>query len=158
MRTDIDAGKENIIEQLRNGVPQATICSEFRCKPETLRTRLQAWGVSHLHNEPRRGRPRPWAWKPATDFLKEDIATNIHRLKHRLWRDGLKPMHCEECGWNRRAANGRLPLELHHISGNKCDNRLENLIILCTNCHSLKDNHRGLSKGKNKRVVHLEQD
>jgi hypothetical protein len=59
-------------------------------------------------------------------------------------------MHCEECGWNKRAADGRLPLELHHVNGNKQDNLLENLVILYPNCHSLKDNHRGLSKRKNR--------
>ncbi|HKP51497.1 MAG TPA: HNH endonuclease [Chloroflexia bacterium] len=56
-------------------------------------------------------------------------------------------MQCEECGWARRAVDGRLPLELHHMNGNRYDNRLENLIVLCPNCHSLKDNHRGLNKG-----------
>lgn len=150
MRTDIDTQKERIIEQLHNGVPQAAICAEFGCKPETLRRRLQAWGVSHLNNEPGRGRLRPWSWKPSTNYLKADTKTNVHRLKQKLWRDGLKPRHCEECGWNRQAPDGRLPLELHHVNGDKLDNRLENLSILCPNCHSLKDNHRGLSKGKNK--------
>ena len=33
--------------------------------------------------------------------------------------------------------------ELHHINGNRSDNRLENLIILCPNCHSQTTNFRG---------------
>ena len=35
-----------------------------------------------------------------------------------------------------------IPLELHHINGNKFDNRIENLQILCPNCHSFTDNYR----------------
>jgi hypothetical protein len=65
------------------------------------------------------------------------------KLKRRLFKEKIKPQHCEECGWKKISTDGRLPLELHHINGNKKDNCLENLIILCPNCHSLKLNHRG---------------
>jgi hypothetical protein len=150
LRTDIDNSKEAIIDRLLGGAQQSVICAEFGCKPETLRKRLSIWGVDHLKNPAGRGKTKPWAWKSATTHLQENAATNVHRLKLKLWMDGLKPLHCEECGWNRRAADGRLPLELHHVNGNKSDNRLENLVILCPNYHALKDNHRGLSKRKGK--------
>jgi hypothetical protein len=153
MRTDIDEVRDWVIQQLEAGVSQRTISTTLKCKPDTLKRRLRAWGVDHLHNRPGRGRPRPWSWRHSTQYLKEDFATNIHRLKLKLWRDGMKPMECEECGWNRRAADGRLPLELHHVNGDELDNRLDNLIILCPNCHSLKDTHRGLNKGKKKRIL-----
>jgi hypothetical protein len=65
------------------------------------------------------------------------------KLKKRLFKEKLKPQHCEECGWKKKTPDGRLPLELHHINGNGKDNRLKNLIILCPNCHSLKSNYRG---------------
>ena len=66
-----------------------------------------------------------------------------YKLKKRLFSAGLKARKCEECGWAKSAADGRIPLELHHINGNGRDNRLYNLLILCPNCHSLKPNHRG---------------
>ncbi len=71
-----------------------------------------------------------------------------HTLKNRLFKENIKPKHCEQCGWAQEALNGRLPLELHHINGNARDHRLKNLIILCPNCHSLKDNYRGLNRKK----------
>ncbi len=65
------------------------------------------------------------------------------KLKKRLFLLGLKPRFCEECGWAKHSIDGRLPLELDHINGDRHDNRLENLRVLCPNCHSLKPTHRG---------------
>lgn len=76
-----------------------------------------------------------------------------HKLKVRLFKAGIKIKRCEECGWAKKAEDGRIPLELDHINGDSHDNRLENLRILCPNCHSLKSTHRGLNSKKNGLVV-----
>lgn len=70
------------------------------------------------------------------------------KLKRRLFNEGLKKKVCEECGWARYTSDGYLPLELDHINGDRHDNRIENLRVLCPNCHSLKPTHRGRNKGK----------
>lgn len=60
-------------------------------------------------------------------------------LKEKLYRNGLKERKCEICGlteWNGK----EIILQLHHINGDNKDNRLENLQILCPNCHSQTDN------------------
>lgn len=36
-----------------------------------------------------------------------------------------------------------IPLEVHHIDGNRLNNRKENLKLLCPNCHSITDNYKG---------------
>ena len=51
-----------------------------------------------------------------------------------------------------------LVLQLHHINGNNTDNRLENLMFLCPNCHSITENFagRGLKNKKEKTIISKE--
>lgn len=47
----------------------------------------------------------------------------------------LRGRKCEKCGlteWLDQPIN----LEIHHVNGDRSDNSLENLILLCPNCHS----------------------
>ena len=82
------------------------------------------------------------------DVLVLNSHYGLYQLKKRLFRLGLKKAVCEECGWAQVSSDGRIPIELDHINGDRYDNRLENLRILCPNCHSLKPTHRGRNKGR----------
>ncbi len=69
-------------------------------------------------------------------------ATSRTHLKARLISAGLKENRCEVCGivdWQGKPLN----MELHHINGDGEDNRLENLQLLCGNCHAQTDNWGG---------------
>lgn len=79
-------------------------------------------------------------------LMVEDSDAQSHKLKLRLFDEGMKFPKCELCGWSERSVDGRIPIELDHINGNHRDNRLENLRILCPNCHSLQATHRGRNK------------
>ena len=76
-----------------------------------------------------------------------------HKLKKRLFADGLKQPQCELCGWAELSKDGRVPLELDHINGDRYDNRLVNLRILCPNCHSLQPTHRGRNMRRRDGVI-----
>lgn len=52
----------------------------------------------------------------------------------------LKQYKCEICGISEWLGNP-ITLQLHHINGNPLDDRLENLQILCPNCHSQTDSY-----------------
>ena len=80
------------------------------------------------------------------EILRKNSHFGLYRLKLRLFRLGLKERRCEECGWAQMSPDGRIPIELDHINGDRHDNRIENLRILCPNCHSLKPTHRGRNK------------
>ena len=79
------------------------------------------------------------------EYLVENSVVQSFKLKSRLIAEGLKEHKCECCGiteWNGKPA----PIELDHINGNHHDNRLENLRILCPNCHAQTDTYRGKNK------------
>lgn len=78
-----------------------------------------------------------------SEVLIKDSNFQSYKLKQRLFKEKIKEPRCEECGWAQISKDGHLPLELDHINGNRKDNRLKNLRILCPNCHSLKSTHRG---------------
>jgi hypothetical protein len=149
MRTDIDDAKEDIILKLTSGISRAQICVEYKVKYDTLKLRLDTWGIS-TKNQQRKGLPHYEGRKKPSEYLIQDSKDSSHRIKLRLWRDKLKPEECEICGWHMKSKDGRLPLELHHINGNHWDNRIENLLILCPNCHSLEPGNSGASIGKYK--------
>jgi hypothetical protein len=89
--------------------------------------------------------PRP-RLEPLEAVLASGRRRNRNHVKHRLLVAGLKEERCEECGlvaWRGRP----LGLELHHINGDGLDNRLENLQLLCPNCHSQTDTWGGRNKG-----------
>ena len=90
------------------------------------------------------GKPRI----PLEKILNKGISFQSFKLKKRLFTAKLKPQCCEICGWAQKTEDGYLPLELDHINGDRHDNRLENLRILCPNCHSLQPTHRGKNKRK----------
>ncbi len=84
--------------------------------------------------------------------LKEILVRNSSfqsfKLKKRLFLEKIKKPKCEICGWEKVSKDGRIPVELDHINGDHYDNRIENLRILCPNCHSLQSTHRGRNKKK----------
>ena len=76
-----------------------------------------------------------------------DKTLKKYLIKHRGHR-------CEKCGittWLDQPA----PIELHHMDGNSRDNRLDNLQLLCCNCHSLEPTSKGGNLGNGRRYRYL---
>ncbi|MBA2542081.1 MAG: HNH endonuclease, partial [Deltaproteobacteria bacterium] len=110
---------------------------------------IAALGLTTAHFRPR---STPFASRaakqPLVAVLCQGSKTSSSLLRRRLIREGLKPAFCELCGWAQTSADGRQPLELDHRNGDSTDNRIENLRVLCPNCHSLQPTHRGLNARK----------
>ena len=72
---------------------------------------------------------------------KEAIKKNLIAIR------GRKCERCRNIEWN----NKPIPLQLHHKDGNRANNELDNLELLCPNCHAQTDNY--CRKNKRKRKV-----
>lgn len=85
--------------------------------------------------------------RPLSEILIQGSRSQSYKLKRRLIAANLKEPECEICHireWLGQPA----PLELDHINGDPTDNRLENLRVLCANCHALTGTYRGKKLAK----------
>lgn len=62
--------------------------------------------------------------------------SNRQNLKNRLIKEGLLRDECYSCGLKGTWNGAPITLQLEHINGVGYDNRIENLSVLCPNCHS----------------------
>ncbi len=65
---------------------------------------------------------------------------------------------CSQCCWDKlNRYSKRVPLEVDHIDGNCENNKLENLRLLCPNCHSLTKTYKALNMGNGRvsRKIHF---
>lgn len=81
-------------------------------------------------------------------LVKDSEYTSTHRLKHRLFKEGLLEQRCINCGLGTEWNGKFISLQLDHKDGDRCNNQIDNLRILCPNCHSQTDSFCGKKKKK----------
>ena len=85
--------------------------------------------------------------KPLSEILQKGVDCSSYKLLHRLYKEGLKEPKCERCNittWE----GEQISFHLHHKDGDRLNNELNNLQVLCPNCHSLTDNFAGKNSKK----------
>lgn len=145
--------EEQLRQAVANSLSLSQVCRELNIVPvggnfKTLRLKIKAQNldISHFTGK---------AWNVGTRFrsistkysLKEILVEDSpyrtpSKLRIKLIQAGLKEHKCEICE-NTKWLSQDIKLEIHHINGINTDNRIENLQILCPNCHAFTDNFRG---------------
>lgn len=85
-------------------------------------------------------------------LIKNSMYTNNHNLKKRLIKSGLLKKECNYCGLGEMWKDKKLSLQLDHKNGIRNDNRIENLRLLCPNCHSQTETFSGKHTSKKRRL------
>ncbi len=141
----------DIINAIGKALTMAEASRILQMDFRSFRKRARMLGV-YLPNQGKKGKDLETEKKGAPNsFSLDEILSNKRpyqsfKLKLRLFAEGLKENKCEICGiseWN----GLKLNCQLDHIDGNKNNNNLENLRIICPNCHSQTETF-GFKNGK----------
>lgn len=115
--------------------------------------RIKAYGIDTSHFTPvvRTERQRyNQRRRAAAEILVEDTSVHARRIPSSRLKRAIRELgldeRCALCGIKLVWLGEPLPLEVDHIDGNWRNNRIENLQLLCPNCHSTTDTYRGRGK------------
>ena len=125
MRKDILNKKEEIIKMIDDKEPKSNICRYLDCRPSTLETYLKIMGLEYKGNQGMSGKKTDPKRKTANEYMEKEIVVSS-KLRTKLIQDGLKEKKCEICNishWQGKELN----LELHHIDGNRFNNKIDNI-------------------------------
>ena len=125
----------------------------------TLQRRIDDYDIStdHFdHKPPEKGKYKKKI--PLSDILTKNSRYKTGRLKKRLWKANKLDKKCVECGLSEWWNGKRLSLQLDHINGDRNDNRIENLRILCPNCHTQTETYGNKKYGKPSTCTDCDQE
>ena len=128
---------EDIIKYAKEVKSIASLLNKLNLKPcggnyANIKNNLQRLKVDTSH----------WTgqgWNKDQQLKEWGNYTKISQLKMHLIK--FRGHKCESCG-NTEWFNQPIKLEIHHIDGDRTNNNLENLQLLCPNCHSITPNWR----------------
>jgi Zn finger protein HypA/HybF involved in hydrogenase expression len=83
--------------------------------------------------------------KPIEFYLKQNTILNPY-TKIRIIKENILENKCSCCGISSIWNNKPIVLQIDHKNGDSSDNRIENLRVICPNCHSQTSNFAGKNK------------
>lgn len=113
---------------------------------ETARTRINLLELSTAHFDSSK-RDFGASRRPLLDVLvKDNKKISTSNLKNRMLRAKIISELCAICGALPEWLGKKLVLVLDHIDGNRHNNCLDNLRLLCPNCNSQQDTFAGRNR------------
>ena len=134
----VESNLLQIKEWEKVGTPLMEVARNLNIKYDTLRKYLKLLNISYKLNPHRRGLPHKEARASIENVLNSNSSNASKRRK--LIEEGVKEAKCECCGLSEWMGKP-IPLELHHKDFNHYNNSLDNLQILCANCHMQAHNY-----------------
>lgn len=138
--------KDRVIAASNTGRSAAEAAAILGIKPATYKRYAEKYDC-YVTNKSGKGKPKQKASIPL-----EDILAGLHpqyqsnKLRIRLLEEKYFDHICSKCS-NTEWLGVPIPLELEHIDGVNNNHKLENLELLCPNCHAMTSTYRGRNKG-----------
>jgi len=145
--------KEQFIQAVKENYSIRAVLEQLNVKPAggnyaVARKYIEELGLdtSHFKGQGWSKGKKTGPKRPIEDYLTNKCSITSYKLKLRLIAEGYKEHKCECCGlteWQGKP----ISLHLDHINGIHQDNSLDNLQILCPNCHSQTSTYAGKNWG-----------
>jgi len=139
--------REQVIKLIKNSKSIAEVISGLGLKVNGWNYPFVKYIIKTLGGDASHFKGQSWAKGVTTNtcankiplnkiLIEHSTYTSTPRLKQRLIKEGLLNNKCKECGLSPTWQNKPLMLTIDHINGIREDNRIDNLRLLCPNCHS----------------------
>lgn len=132
--------KEELANIVKNSYSYAQVCEQIGYKggsgPLAVKEMIEHYNFDISHFKGQGWNKDNFNYERFTYGNNIKVAAALKALVH------LKGHKCESCGletW----LDKPITLEIHHKDGDHLNNDIDNLSLLCPNCHSLTENWRG---------------
>lgn len=127
-------------------------------KSETVKKKFaqEKWGYHSITSEHRKAIGFSVRKKAIKDLLEAEFNTlsDYQQRKILLLENDYRCQKCNVGEWE----GEQLPLEIHHINGDRKDKRRENVELLCPNCHSITPNWKTKTHYTREKLAKRQED